>query len=348
MYNGFAMIQIEIGKNEGNQRLDKFLRKYLNRAPLSFIYKAIRKDVRVNGRRKGKAYLLQCGDVLSLYIQEKELREFRMVKSHVRPKRSFRIVYEDDDLLIAGKPAGLLTHGDQREKKNHLTNQVIDYLIDSGSFDPGKEKTFVPAPVNRLDRNTSGLVIFCKNYAALQTFNRLIRDGGSIRKRYLTILWGRMTEPRILRGRMTKTEAHNIVHVENDPEAGKEMVTKVTPLLWNTPEQKNGAWTLAEIELKTGRTHQIRVQTGACGHPVLGDRKYGSPEECRIAKEKFGKTTQLLHAYRLDFRNMPESCAALEGRSVIMTPPRRFKEIAYEVFGSGGLERIENITNGKE
>ena len=152
------MVKIEIGKNEQNQRLDKFLRKYLANAPLSFIYKAIRKDVKVNGKRGKEDTLLQLGDEVTLYISETDMEKFRKERRGGRVKRQFSIAYEDENILAAVKPYGLLTHGDSREKKNHLANQVIDYLIEKGDYNPRIEKTFTPAPVNRLDRNTTGLV----------------------------------------------------------------------------------------------------------------------------------------------------------------------------------------------
>lgn len=150
------MINIEIGKNEQDQRLDKFLRKYLGNAPLSFIYKAIRKDVKVNGKRAKEDTVLRLGDTLSLYIKEEDLAAFQKKRKLSHARRQFQIAYEDENILAVEKPYGLLTHGDSTEKKNHLTNQVIDYLIEKGDYNPRLEKTFVPAPVNRLDRNTTG------------------------------------------------------------------------------------------------------------------------------------------------------------------------------------------------
>lgn len=207
------MVKIEIGKNEQNQRLDKFLRKYLANAPLSFIYKAIRKDVKVNGKRGKEDTLLQLGDEVTLYISETDMEKFRKERRGGRVKRQFSIAYEDENILAAVKPYGLLTHGDSREKKNHLANQVIDYLIEKGDYNPRIEKTFTPAPVNRLDRNTTGLVLFGKNNPALQELNRLIRETGQIRKFYLTIVSGTMKNPLHLFGSMVKDTEKNRITV---------------------------------------------------------------------------------------------------------------------------------------
>lgn len=339
------MIQIEIGKNEQGQRLDKFLRKYLPGAPLSRVYRALRKDVKVNGKRKGGEYVLEEGDTLSLYLSDAELSDFRKQKEHHRVRRTFQLCYEDDDILIAGKPAGLLTHGDGREKRNHLTNQVIDYLIETGGYDPRAEKTFVPAPVNRLDRNTSGLVIFCKNYPALQCFNELIRENRGIRKYYLTILTGRLDHELMLRGRMEKDEAHNRTRVVREDGEGRMMLTRIRPLL--TKHCGPYDWTLAEVEITTGRTHQIRAQAQAAGYPVIGDSKYGDPAEVRFVSETFGLTTQLLHAYRLVFEDMPPDYQRLEGKTVIMKVPARFRKIAGELFGPDGFRAAERGLYGK-
>ena len=157
------MIEFRIEKNDAGQRLDRFLRKYLVNASLGQIYKMIRKDVKVDGKRPKEKDILQEGAILKLYISDDELEALKGKKKRVAAKKQFKIVYEDDNMLIVSKPFGLLTHGDGREKKNHLANQVVDYLISTGKFDPSASSTFTPSPVNRLDRNTTGLVIFGKN-----------------------------------------------------------------------------------------------------------------------------------------------------------------------------------------
>lgn len=143
------MFKIEITENQANQRLDRFLKKYFNNASLGTIYKLIRKDVKVNGKRANESTLLANGDELTLYISDETAAGLRKEKRRVKVKKQFKIAYEDDDLLIVEKPFGLLTHGDRTEKKNHLANQVIDYLIEKGDYNPRTETTFVPAPANR-------------------------------------------------------------------------------------------------------------------------------------------------------------------------------------------------------
>ena len=157
------MQKIKVTANDSKRRLDRFLRKYLERATLGSIYKIIRKDVKVNGQRKDNNYVLEEGDEITLYLSDERIAALSAPKktaSRRKTKKTFTVIYEDDNILIANKPFGLLTHGDRNEKKNHLANQVKDYLIEKGEYNPRTEKVFSPAPANRLDRNTTGLVLF--------------------------------------------------------------------------------------------------------------------------------------------------------------------------------------------
>ena len=317
------MVTIKIGKNEEGQRLDRFLKKYLNKASLSTIYKLIRKDVKINAKRAKESSMLAEGDELTLYISDETMAGLRKAKDHAHAKRQFRIAYEDEDILIAEKPFGLLTHGDHTEKKNHLANQVVDYLISTGAYNPRTERTFVPAPCNRLDRNTTGLVIFGKNAAAMKRLNEAIRERDSIRKIYLTIVAGHLDRVLDLEQSQVKDERRNVVRVVGDGskqtaagERGtaadraaadgcvtcgvksKTMHSIATPIEWASFGGQD--YTLVEVEIKTGRTHQIRVQLAAAGYPIIGDIKYGNRDVNRRVEKAFGITTQLLHAYRLE------------------------------------------------
>jgi len=320
------MISIKIGENEQNQRLDRFLKKYLNEAPLSYIYKAIRKDVKVNGKRASEDTVLNIGDEVTLYIKDDDLAELTRKPERTAAKRQFKIAYEDDNIIAVEKPFGLLTHGDKTEKKNHLANQVVDYLIEQGSYNPRAERTFTPAPVNRLDRNTTGLVLFGKNNTALQELNRLIREKDKIEKFYLTIVCGRLTKELHLKDKMIKDCTINKITVLPEDAEGREMETIVRPL------KAGRDYSLAEVEIVTGRSHQIRAHLAKAHHPVIGDVKYGDRRANRYIKTKFGWNTQLLHAYKLVFGEIDGPLAYLSGKTITAQPPEDFARIEEELF----------------
>lgn len=313
------MVNITITENEAGQRLDRFLKKYLKRAPLSAIYKIIRKDLKVNGKRAKEDTVLELGDELTFYMPQERFDEMAKPVKKRKAKRQFHIAYEDDNVLIVEKPWGLLTHGDSHEKKNTLMNQVCGYLQEKGDYDPATERTFTPSPVNRLDRNTTGLVIFGKNAQALRLLTKLIRERDHISKYYITIVSGNFTKPITIQESLEKIGEKNTVHVVADGE-GLSATTVVRPL------EKGKGYSLIEVELVTGRTHQIRAHLSHKGYPLIGDSKYG---DFRVNEKikKFGLTTQLLHAYRLEFGQMPEELAELDGLVVKAQVPEEFEKI---------------------
>ena len=300
------MLKLTIEENDAGQRLDRFLRKYLKRAPLSSIYRMIRKDVKVNGKRAKEDRMLEVGDELTLYLPEEQVKELAKATAPARARRQFGIAYEDDSVLIVDKPSGLLTHGDSSEKKNTLVNQVCGYLQQKGEYDPTREKVFRPAPINRLDRNTSGLVIFGKSAEATRQLTGMLRERDAVRKFYMTIVCGRLKEERIIEEALTKDSDRNMVSVSGGgacenagsgaagDTAGKASVSIVRPMI------PGNDFSLVEVELVTGRTHQIRVHLAHIGHPLAADPKYGDPNINRKLKKE-GLTTQLLHAGRLQF-----------------------------------------------
>lgn len=320
------MIRVEIGKNEQNQRLDKFLRKYLENAPLSYIYKAIRKDIKVNGKRCKEDTMLNLGDEVTLYIQDADIQKFQRKQRTSKAKRQFKVAYEDEHIIAVEKPFGLLTHGDSSEKKNHLANQVTDYLIEKGDYNPRLEKTFTPAPVNRLDRNTTGLVLFGKTNAALQSLNQMIREKDKISKYYMTIVSGQLKKELHLKDKMVKDRNLNKVTVLSMDQEGRDMETVVRPL------QRSLKYTLVEVEIITGRTHQIRAHLAQAGHPVIGDVKYGDRRVNRIMRERFDLNTQLLHAYKLTFSGCSGELAYLNGLSITAELPEDFMRIKKQIF----------------
>ena len=321
------MIKVNITENEGNQRLDRFLKKYFENAPLSMIYKLIRKDIKINGKRSKNDAMIHVGDEISIYTSDEDFENFTRKKPRAKVKRQFTIAYEDENILVVEKPFGLLTHGDNIEKKNHLANQVYDYLIEKGEFNPRIEKTFSPASVNRLDRNTTGLVLFGKNSYSLQTLNQMIRDKDKISKYYLTIVKGHLKDKMCLKDKIIKDTEKNLVSVlPNTEEMGKAIETIVSPISYTR------GYTLVEVEIITGRSHQIRAHLAKIGHPIIGDIKYGDKRTNNIMRQKFGLTTQLLHAHKLIFNECPGALHYLEGKEIVATLPKDFERIKNSIF----------------
>lgn len=259
------MKQITITKNDAGQRLDKFLSKFMPALPKSMLYKSLRKNcVRINGRHeKDGAHMLCEGDVLSLYFRDEF---FEKKKEKIFNYGKIDVVYEDENILIVNKPAGLLVHADADGTADTLIGRIHGYLYQKGEYDPDREQSFTPALCNRIDRNTEGLVIAAKNAPALRIINEKIKRR-EIKKYYLCITEG--IPPKnsdTLIGALTRGDRRVTVGEHGD----KEIQTRYTVL------KKNDAHALLEIELLTGRTHQIRAQLAQIGCPLAGDTKYGA------------------------------------------------------------------------
>ena len=325
------MKEIIISANDAGQRLDRFLKKYLKNAPLSYIYKALRKDVKVGGKRQKEDYILEEGDVLQLYMADSELGAFTEVKRRRSAKRQFKIIYEDEDVIVVNKPFGLLVHGDGIEKKDTLANQVTDYLIETGAYVPRLEKSFVPSPAHRLDRNTTGLVVFGKNAAALRTLSVMFREDGHVRKFYRTIVYGRLDKKLHLKNKLLKDPERNRAKVlPLSSEEGKYIETIVLPVY--TADD----YSLAEVELVTGRSHQIRAHLAYAGHPVIGDSKYAGKKYAtagRWLEDNYMLSTQLLHAAKLIVTDAPAPLEHLNGLTFEAPLPENWRQLEAGLLG---------------
>lgn len=322
------MREVTITANDAGQRLDRFLKKYLCNAPLSLVYKAVRKDVKLNGKRAKEETVLSEGDVLQLYLSEEDLDAFTQKKRRAAAKRQFTVAYEDENVLVVCKPFGLLVHGDSSEKKDTLANQAVDYLIGKGEYVPRLEKSFVPSPVHRLDRNTTGLVVFGKNAQALRILSAALARDSGFAKYYDTIVCGSLKQELHLKNRLRKDEKTNTVRVLPESSAeGKYIETIARPLY------TDGRYTLVEVELVTGRSHQIRAHLQYAGFPLIGDAKYGDRRQNARIAERTGLTTQLLHARRLIFTGLEEPLAYLNGQQAEAPLPPQWAFIQKECFG---------------
>jgi 23S rRNA pseudouridine955/2504/2580 synthase len=288
------MRELTINANDAGQRLDRFVAKALPLLPTALLQKYIRlRRIKVNGKGAQRDTRLQAGDLLQLYINDEffdvPAPENAFLKLY-QPKLD--LVYEDENLLLADKRPGISVHPDDLEKYNTLLTHIQAYLYQKGEWDPRKEHSFAPALCNRIDRNTGGIVIAAKNAEALRILNQKIRDR-EIKKYYLCIVHGRPSPAAgRLEGFLLKDEAKKQVTVSRKPRPG----AKTAATLYRTL-QSDGKLSLLECELITGRTHQIRAQMAAAGHPLLGDGKYGRETQ----NKEYGRKFQALYSYKLVF-----------------------------------------------
>ena len=298
------MKEFTIGKNDAGQRLDRWLAKTLPLLPAPLAQKYIRlKRVKVNGKGSQRDVRLQLGDILQLYINDEFFEQPREENAFLSVfKPHLDIVYEDENLMLLNKRPGLLCHADEHEKVSTLITHIQAYLYQKKEWNPRDEHSFTPALCNRIDRNTGGIVMAAKNAETLRILNQKIRDR-EIAKFYLAIVHGRMKPSQgKLEGFLLKDEDRAQVKVFSRPVPGGKSAATLYKTL-----RTSGGLSLVECELLTGRTHQIRAQFAAAGHPLLGDGKYGRERD----NKKYGRSFQALYSYKLAF-TFPTDAGLLE------------------------------------
>lgn len=308
-----AIKTVTVNKNDAGQRADKFITKLFPQLPQALMYKAFRrKDIKLGGKRCDISTRLCEGDVLTIYIKDElleERREREFQYDFLRASSSIDIAYEDENILIADKKPGLIVHQDESYQTDTLIARIQRYLYEKGEYNPDSEQSFAPALVNRIDRNTGGLVIAAKNAAALRILNEKMKSR-QIHKTYLCIVCGRLSKKEdTLTGYLEKNESQNRVYIDKKP--GKNSKTIITKyrVIAEQPDHS-----LLEVELLTGRTHQIRAHLASIGHPLLGDGKYGTNKNNRGS----GFSKQALYSCRLvfDFTSDAEILNYLSGVEV--------------------------------
>ncbi|MDP4120597.1 MAG: RluA family pseudouridine synthase [Bacillota bacterium] len=291
------MKTIEIQKNDADQRLDKFLSKHFKTMPKSLMYKYIRtKYIKLNGKRCDIADRLNEGDILTFYIKDEffEAANASTAENYdfLKAPTDIDILYEDENILLADKKPGLIVHPDENYHFDSLIARIQHYLYDKGEYDPKSENSFAPALVNRIDRNTGGIVIAAKNAESLRILNAKMKSR-EIKKIYLCVVFGILKKKEAtLSGFLVKNESQNRVYIHDSmQESAKTIKTKYRVL----SEANN--MSLLEVELLTGRTHQIRAHLASIGHPLVGDGKYGKNQQNKLA----GLKRQALYSYKLTF-----------------------------------------------
>ncbi len=317
------MREFTINSNDAGQRLDKFILKTVKGMPISLMYKAIRtKKIKVNRKRAEQKQILQQGDTVQMFLNEDLFAEKITDNELYTVKTNLDIVYEDENVLICNKPAGVLVHsgdGDGKtsgdgsaSERSTLIYSVQAYLAQKGEYDPSAENSFAPALCNRIDRNTGGMVISAKNAPALRAVNERIKCN-EISKLYLCAVHGSLPQKQdTLCDFLIKDSKNNTVRVlKNKIQGAKEIITKYRLVEYN--QEKNIS--LVEIELITGRTHQIRAHMAYIGNPLLGDGKYGS-----IARDKgLGYKHQALYSYKLKFHKKDDEIASLNEKTLAVS-----------------------------
>lgn len=299
------MKQLTIGKNDAGQRLDKFLTKNLPNLPQSLLYKYIRKKrIKVNGKRAEISTRLSEGDVLDLYINDEFFEKPEPTYDFLHAGTNLNILFEDKNVLVLDKPVGLLAHPDDREYVDTLIGRVKRYLYEKGEYDPEAEQSFTPALVNRIDRNTGGIVLAAKNAEALRVLNQKMKDR-EIHKFYLCAVHGTPKPSQgLLKGYLWKDEKKNRVYVYKDFKPGSKTIETKYRVLKSAENMS-----LVEVELLTGRTHQIRAHFASIGCPLVGDGKYGNNQNNR---KQGGRRKQFLYSYKTVF-DFTTDAGALEG-----------------------------------
>lgn len=317
------MQEIIVSANEAGQRFDKLLAKYLNEAPKSFLYKMLRKkNIVLNGKKATGNEMLTVGDSIKLFLADETIEKFSKVQiQHTNKKLD--IIYEDENIILINKPVGMLSQKAAANDES-LVEHLISYMLESKQLTEAELRKFKPSICNRLDRNTSGLVVAGKSLIGLQKMGELFKDR-NLKKYYRCLVAGEVKTKQYIKGYLLKDEATNKVTISEKAFGEALPIETEYEPIWS-----NGKITLLEVHLITGRTHQIRAHLASCSHPILGDYKYGNKKVNDRFKEKYKLESQLLHAYRLELPVLEEPLQAISQKKFVAPLPKLFEKILKE------------------
>ena len=351
------MREIKIDNNSAGKRLDKFLGSYFTECSMGFLFKMLRKkNITLNGKKADGKEKLNVGDTIAVFFSDETFDKFvnkhaksgssgdadqteEFVKAY-KKYQNIDIIYEDDHIILLNKPAGILS---QKAEWNDVSvnEWLIGYLLDKKFVSPQSLSTFRPSVCNRLDRNTSGMMICSKSLIGAQKMAEILKDR-SLHKYYKTIVVGDVKENSSISGFLYKDEKTNRVKLYDEiPKDGKlkesdfsEIKTSYKVLRRGTLTDNDSEKKLTELQvlLHTGKTHQIRAHLSSIGHPIIGDSKYGSNKVNQLIKKEYGLKYQLLHSYKLEFPEIEGELSYLSGKTFEADIPQLYKKISDNLF----------------
>lgn len=288
------MKELTVKTSESGQTLIKYLARIMNTAPNSFFYKMLRKkNITLNNKKADGHEIISAGDVIKVFVSDETFDKFvGKTCSNFKIERDILldVIYEDDNILLINKPVGILSQK-SIESDISINEYCINYLIKNGSYNPEEPGAFKPSVCNRLDRNTTGIIIVAKTLICAREVNKALKQR-TLHKYYVCLCKGIIGERLELKGKLEKDEVSNKVYIDTDSDSdsnGSFIETNISPI------RNNGRFTLAEVELLTGKSHQIRAHLASIGHPLLGDNKYGDTN----LNKKLNLKYQMLHSYKI-------------------------------------------------
>ncbi|MBE5966672.1 MAG: RluA family pseudouridine synthase [Lachnospiraceae bacterium] len=329
------MRQFIVQQNEAGQRFDKLLLKILNKAPKSFIYKMLRKkNIVLNGKKADGSERLAVNDEIKLFLSDATIEQFQEAVDPVKTDYHLDIIYEDSHLLMINKPYGVLSQKAEKDDIS-LVEYIISYLLSSKQLTKEQLVSFRPGICNRLDRNTSGLILAGKSLLGLQEMARLLKYR-DVDKYYLCIVKGKVKERQRIEGYLEKDTGKNTVIIQQEQPGNSDYIcTEYEPLAYssvNNSRGVKGSYTLLQVKLITGRSHQIRAHLASIGYPIVGDFKYGEQKTNLFFKSTYGLSHQLLHSYRMVFPVIEGELSYLSGKEFKAEPPEIFDKMKEDLF----------------